>query len=150
MIIIGIDPGQAGGIVCRDTTDMWKSPIIEKMPETELDILCLLREFWRMAEAEGFPVRAYLERVGARPGQGAGGMWKFAEHYGNLRMALTAAGIPYEMVTPQKWQKALGCLSGGDKNVTKRRAQELFPQVKVTHWNADAILISEYGVRQGG
>jgi hypothetical protein len=36
----------------------------------------------------------------------------------------------------------------GDKNVSKRRAQELFPQLKVTHATADALLIAEYGRRQ--
>jgi hypothetical protein len=38
-------------------------------------------------------------------------------------------------------------MSKGDKNVTKRRAQQLFPQLKVTHAIADALLIAEYGRR---
>ena len=62
-------------------------------------------------------------------------------------MALTAAGIPFERVRPQQWQKSLGCLTKGDKNVTKRKAQELFPMMKVTHATADALLIAEYGRR---
>jgi hypothetical protein len=63
-------------------------------------------------------------------------------------MALTAAGIPFERVRPQAWQKAMGCMSKGDKNITKRKAQELFPQIKVTHATADALLIATYGTRQ--
>jgi hypothetical protein len=63
-------------------------------------------------------------------------------------MALTAAQIPFERVRPAAWQKALGCLTGGDKNVSKRRAQELFPQLKVTHATADALLIAYYGTKQ--
>jgi hypothetical protein len=35
-------------------------------------------------------------------------------------------------------------LSKGDKNVTKRKAQELFPSLKITHATADALLIAEY------
>ena len=49
---------------------------------------------------------------------------------------------------PQVWQKALGCMTGGDKNVTKRRAQELFPGHKITHATADALLIAHYGTKQ--
>jgi hypothetical protein len=41
----------------------------------------------------------------------------------------------------------MSCLTKGDKNVTKSRAQELFPEVKVTHAIADALLIAEYGRR---
>jgi hypothetical protein len=63
-------------------------------------------------------------------------------------MALTAAGIPFERVRPQKWQQAMGCMTKGDKNVSKRRAQELYPQLKITHATADALLIATYGTRQ--
>ncbi len=43
--------------------------------------------------------------------------------------------------------KTLDCMTGGDKNVTKRKAQELFPEIKVTHAIADALLIGEYARR---
>jgi len=53
--------------------------------------------------------------------------------------------VPFDTVTPQTWQKALRCLSRGDKNVTKSRAQGLFPNVfKITHANADALLLAHY------
>jgi len=41
----------------------------------------------------------------------------------------------------------MGCMTKGDKNVSKRKAQELFPSMKVTHASADALLIAEYGRR---
>jgi hypothetical protein len=47
-------------------------------------------------------------------------------------------------VTPFTWQKRLQCLSGGDKNVTKARAQQLFPGVKISHITADALLLAEF------
>jgi hypothetical protein len=72
----------------------------------------------------------------------------FGNGFGHLEMALTAAGIPFERVSPQKWQKAMGCLTKGDKNVSKKRAQELFPSIKCTHATSDALLIAEYGNRQ--
>ena len=61
-----------------------------------------------------------------------------------MRMALTAAEIPFDIVVPRKWQAALSCLSGGNKNITKQRAQQIFPNVKVIHANADALLMAEY------
>lgn len=59
-------------------------------------------------------------------------------------MLLASQSVPFEEVTPAKWQGALGCRSKGDKNVTKRKAQELFPEVKMTHAIADAYLLAEY------
>jgi hypothetical protein len=63
-------------------------------------------------------------------------------------MALTAAAIPFTRVRPQVWQKELGCLTKGDKNISKRKAQELFPSMKVTHATADSLLIATYGTKQ--
>jgi Holliday junction resolvasome RuvABC endonuclease subunit len=74
--------------------------------------------------------------------------FSFGQGFGHLEMALTAAGIPFERVRPQVWQKALGCMTGGDKNITKRRAQELFPGHKISHATADALLIAYYGSKQ--
>jgi hypothetical protein len=59
-------------------------------------------------------------------------------------MALTAADVPFDEVLPVKWQTVMGCRSGGDKNITKARAQQLFPHVKVTHAIADALLLAEF------
>jgi len=72
----------------------------------------------------------------------------FGNGFGHLEMALTAAGIPFERVRPQVWQKAMSCMTGGDKNVSKRKAQELFPHIKCTHSTSDALLIAEFGRRK--
>jgi crossover junction endodeoxyribonuclease RuvC len=84
------------------------------------------------------------------PKQGVSSTFKFGQGYGGLEMALTGWEIPFERVTPQRWQKEMGCLTKGDKNVSKRRAQELFPHLKVTHKLADSLLIAEYGWRTHG
>jgi hypothetical protein len=60
---------------------------------------------------------------------------------------LTGEEFPFEEVSPQKWQKAMGCMTKGDKNVSKAKAQQLFPQLKITHAIADALLIAEYARR---
>lgn len=117
------------------------------MPDT-------LKDLWELIQSiehsdGGFRnCKAYMEQVSSSPQMGVVSAFSFGNGYGHLEMALTAAGIPFERVRPQAWQKAMGCMSKGDKNVTKRKAQELHPQLKVTHATADALLIATYGTRQ--
>ena len=80
------------------------------------------------------------------PKQGVASVWTFAQNYGTLLGILAALKITRYHVTPYIWQKTLQCLSKGDKNITKRRAQELFPDIKITHATADALLIGKYGL----
>ena len=99
---------------------------------------------------DGYPdnqIFAMLENVHSMPKQGVSSSFKFGQHFGFLRGILTAQGIPFELVTPQKWQKAMGCLTKGDKNISKAAAQRLFPRIKMTHAFADSILIAEYARR---
>ncbi|TXH48887.1 MAG: hypothetical protein E6Q97_23830 [Desulfurellales bacterium] len=139
MTYIGIDPGLSGGIAwIRDG-----HPCAEKMPATDRDILDLLRGLIR-EEALGM-IYCALEKVHSMPKQGVTSTFTFGEHFGKLQMALAALEIPFEFVTPQRWQKAIGCLTGGDKNVSKAAAQRMFPQVhKITHATADALLIAHF------
>jgi crossover junction endodeoxyribonuclease RuvC len=136
---IGIDPGMSGGIAA-----LWDngSPDAYKMPETERDV-------WELVIELSVPgCFAFIERVSAMPKQGVSSTFKFGRNYGMLRGMLVAASIPFAEVTPGVWQRALGCLSKGDKNVTKARAQQLFPNVKCTHAISDALLLAEYGRRK--
>jgi hypothetical protein len=145
-IIIGIDPGTNGGIAWI-TSD--GKACAEKMPDT-------LQDLWELIESIGFDIpdytpyqiKAYIEQVSSSPQMGVVSAFTFGRGYGNIEMALTAAGIPFERVRPQVWQKALGCLTKGDKNITKRKAQELYPSIKVTHAIADSLLIANYGTKQ--
>ena len=133
MTYIGIDPGKSGAIAMLRGGECGSY----NLDNTEADVAAYL-------EPGVGPYFALLERAAARPGQGVSSMFKFGQSYGFLRGLLIAHRIPFEEVTPQKWQSAMGCLSKGDKNVTKARAQQLFPQLKITHANADALLIAEY------
>lgn len=139
MLVIGIDPGSSGAICGIDEHGL----LIHKLSGTEKDAREFLCEFGSDPK-DSF---AYIERVHSMPKQGVSSVFKFGQSYGFLRGLLIGLGIPFEEVTPQKWQKAMGCMSKGDKNVTKAKAQQLFPGVKVTHAIADALLIAEYGRR---
>lgn len=71
--------------------------------------------------------------------------------YRDLRTMLLCSGIDYADCPPKRWQQGLGIeprireeTDTVWKNRLKAVAQGLFPDVKVTLWNADAILIAEY------
>lgn len=143
---IGIDPGANGGIA-------WISDgkaCVEKMPDSLQDLWDLICDItsYPKSSIDGRSYKAYIEQVSSSPQMGVVSSFSFGRGYGNLEMALTAARIPFERVRPQVWQKALGCMTKGDKNVSKRKAQELFPDRKVTHATADALLIAYYGTKQ--
>lgn len=132
-MFIGIDPGKTGGIaIIHDGV-----ALAYKMPQTDRDV-------WDLLSQIKDPEFAMLEKVASSPQMGVKSAFTFGRGYGYLCCALTAIGVPWEEVTPQKWQRELGCLSGGDKNKTKAKAQQLFPQLKITHATADALLIAEY------
>jgi hypothetical protein len=144
-ITIGIDVGASGAIAWID--ERGKS-CVEKMPDTLQDLWELVVSISLNAGTGGLGVRAYLEAVSSSPQMGVVSSFSFGRGYGNLEMALTAAGIPFERVRPQVWQKAMGCMTKGNKNISKQKAQELFPDKKVIHATADALLIALYGSRQ--
>lgn len=119
------------------------------MPETEREVLDAIIA-WTLPGRHIGPVFAILERVSASPQMGVTSAFSFGKGYGGLLMALTALQIPFELVSPVRWQNALGCRTKGDKNITKRRAQQIFPNIQITHAIADALLLAEYGRRTFG
>jgi len=133
--IIGIDPGWSGGIAM--VGDEVKA---EKFTgRTEKDICEVVAAYLKGANV------VFIEKVHAMPGQGVSSMFKFGHITGMLRGCIFNSKVPMHEVTPQKWQRTLNCLTKGDKNVTKSRAQMLYPYLKVTHATADALLIATYG-----
>ena len=146
-LIIGIDPGKSGGIAFMFPD----GPVIKPLPATNHDLIDLWQDYLGVDEWSPF---VYMEKVQTYAGSGssASSGFTFGVSYGALQMLLSCKMVPFELIRPQVWQSALGCLSAGDKNVTKRRAQELFPGLKITHATADALLIGEYGrrLRNGG
>lgn len=140
MIYIGIDPGASGGIGCVD--DDGKALAAIAMPVTEQDVYMAL--VGMIGGRGDDQVRAMIERAQAFPKMGVVGAFNYGKGYGALLMSLTCAGFRFDVVAPRQWQGGLSCLTGGDKNVSKRRAQQLFPDRTITHAIADALLIAEF------
>jgi len=149
-MIIGIDPGTKGGLALL-TLD---AHVVETIPLEGLkkrEVAYALRNWMEL-----FPhIEAiWLEKVGYIKGDGAGGSFTFGNVFGILEgatLALAADKLHY--VYPQMWMASLGCMTGGNKNVSKNMAISLFPAYHaerprgITHGVADALLIAEYGRR---
>lgn len=140
MISIGIDPGTSGGIVAIDANSVIVAAT--KMPETASDIVEWFNE---LDDNELDSKFATLEKVASSPQMGVRSAFTFGRGRGVLEGVLCALQIPFEEVSPYRWQKDLSCLTKGDKNVTKRKAQQLWPDTKITHYIADAALLAVYG-----
>ena len=137
-LILGIDPGVSGGAATL-STDL---QIVEYMAfnkSTPADI-CTWIETFHIASC-------YIEAVNSMPGQGVASTFKFGMNFGWWQGVVCALKIPHQRVFPLRWQTYMNCKTKGNKNVTKSRAQELFPGIKMTHAIADALLIAEYGRR---
>lgn len=149
MNIIAIDPGLSGGIVSGDLS----SPaVVKNMPDTEADVVHLLRACTEHHQ-ENVLVIEKLPHFVAVPGGRVSGasMAKLHRNAGLITGAAIAMGLRVVEIDPHSWQKhfRLGTKksAGGYtawKNVLKGEAQKRFPGFKVTHANADALLIWEY------
>lgn len=154
MIFIGIDPGKTGGIA--SVGDDGRVLRVDPMPLTPADILmaiCAHRDHDALyyqdggqdAKVKRQPVKCVLEWVSASPQMGVVSAFTFGRGYGQLEAFLLAADIPFDLATPKHWQRVMQCLTGGNKNISKARAQALFPSFpKITHAIADALLIAEF------
>jgi len=138
-LYMGLDPGTQGAIALVSASG---EPVVRLRlsKSTETDVHLFVAEYVGMVQT------AMLEKVASRPGQGVVSVFKFGKAYGLLRGILVANSVPFNDVTPGKWQRAMKCLSKGDKNVTKAAAQRLMPTApnKIVHEDADAWLIAEY------
>lgn len=135
MNFIGIDCGKSGAIaVIKDDDDSELE--CTKLDNTERDIWAAL------SMLDPFESAAVIERIVAMPKSGKSQMAKLAQNYGFMRGLLIAAEITFDEMLPREWQKEMKCLTKGDKNISKARAQQLFPKYPVYHWNADAILLA--------
>ncbi len=137
MLFLGIDPGQSGGLAILNPN--FVDPTVIPFKDLTDRDTALAFEVCNYPDVVGM-----IENVHSFPGQGVASSFKFGMHFGFLRGLLAASDASYEFVSPQSWQKAMGCLTKGDKNVSKAAAQRLFPSVKVTHAIADALLIAEH------
>jgi hypothetical protein len=162
VIYLGIDPGASGGLAVIDG----KTVSLSSMPDTERDLWNWFNSNRLWAKTNYKEIFGLIEKVGgyikgnATPGSA---MFNFGVSYGRLRMCLVGNGIPFEEITPQRWQKelAIPTRSTGKngkaeeskvefKRRLKQKAENLYPLVSLTLATCDALLIATVAKRRGG
>jgi hypothetical protein len=111
--IISIDPGASGGLAILHHD----SVTVHKMPETPTDLCDIIRAAQSDAGINGCGVKAFVEKVGGYMGGDpaeprtnmapATAMFEFGKGAGQIEGMLIALKIPFEMVLPRTWQRAL-------------------------------------------
>jgi len=110
--VVGIDPGQKGGLaylVDGDLVEYERMPVLKEKNKRSLDKVELVAWFKNL----DIDV-CVIERVHSMPKQGVASTFKFGFMAGQLDGIVTALNIRLEYVTPQFWKKAV--LRGTDKS----------------------------------
>ena len=150
-IIIGIDPGLTGAIAILNSSDksiirLEDMPLIPDGSKKKVSGYGLKQIIGSYSSSEVDMV--YLERVGARSGQGVVSMFSFGRSVGAVESAISLLGLPLIYVAPQKWKRAAGLL-GADKDASRGKVLDLYPTADVLRkkdtGRADAVLIARYG-----
>ena len=153
--VIGVDPGASGGLAVYIPGQRVKTV---KMPKDLSD----LRDFFAYYSENYKPI-VFLEKLSVRPDDiktegdrpNMGKLFrvqKMMANYEHLKAIIETTGIPFIMVHPMTWQTKLNLRTRGtheEKAERKRRYVSLaagkYQEVKVTLWNADALLIMHFG-----
>ena len=154
-LILGIDPGLSGALA-------FFTPGTGALVVHDVPVLALTRngkakrevdavELARLVDAAGPIDHAYIEAVGAMPGQGVSSVFAFGKVFGLLLGILAANFIPHTLVPPARWKRALRVPA--EKDGARARASQLLP-AHAGLWTrakddgrAEAALIAFYGTR---
>jgi len=106
--IIGIDPGAAGAVAILEPD----GSLVQVFDMPSVEIVSNGKAKRRIspemlaAELRLYNVHAtcaYIEQVGAMPGQGVSSMFAFGEAFGLAKGVLAGLGIPVQSVPPARW-----------------------------------------------
>lgn len=134
MIFLGIDPGLDGGMgaLGQDgSVDVRITPTLLKTQGRGARIYDVhgMKHFLEMFAKDSF---AALEKQQPMRGQGVSSTFSIGKGYGLWEGMLAGLGIPYVLVHPKTWQKAI-LMGEGDGGGTKERSimavQARFPKL---------------------
>ena len=153
---VGIDPGLTGALAILregEPPQVWDTPtaIIGSRrkvkpvhsPASMVELLC----------TAGDDCFVVMENVHSMPKQGVASSFNFGRGFGTWEGIIAALGLSYELVTPQLWKKVMMGGMGKEKDASRIRAMQLFPELgeklklKKHHGRADALLIASFGRR---
>ncbi len=158
MFHFGIDVGCEGAMACLDHEG-------QLVAVQDLEITRLGKMAWCeplsivsfiSTHRRGAPAQAYLEYVAPQPKLSTISAAGMGRTHGSVLAALQCAAIPFEMVSPQAWKKALNVTAPENstdsqrKKITLDKARIRFPGTEyfdraMDHNRAEAALIAHYG-----
>lgn len=98
MLYVGIDPGEKGGVTTIDQAGEIHDYII--MPSHT--------DFHSYMKEKRYSIkRAYIEHAQSFPYQGRVSIFNYGEHFGMIQGIIFSLGIPFSLVRPRTWQKAI-------------------------------------------
>ena len=154
-LFIGVDPGASGGLayILRDEKGI-KLVGTEKCPKTAgklYEMVFKIKESIFSFNDKRLPcpytIMCMMEKVHSMPGQGVKSTFSFGKNLGWWESALEANRIPYGLVHPRVWQKHFNIKTDNKKDrkkLLRERAEELYPEIKMTYYVSDALLIMDY------
>lgn len=159
MIFCGIDPGLDGAVAIlhqNGTVEFYDTPTVQIGKKRDYDLPGMREILARLDDLDTCTQKPLvaLERVHSMPGQGVASMFSFGGGFRAWEMALVCLRLPYELISPQRWKKALMDGAPKDKDASRVVACRLFPnlngelKLKKHHGRADALLLAEY-LRRG-
>src|ERR1035437_8333356 len=132
MIYIGIDPGLSGAVavITPDFNIVYDTPtVLVEGEKTKRKYLVPAMAMLLKPYASRQDVLAVLENVHSMPKQAVASSFCFGEGKGMWEGILAAFEIPVELVSPQRWKKAIMADQGKDKSAARFKAMALFPDM---------------------
>ncbi len=104
--------------------------------------------------AKSHAAKAFVEGVGARPGEGAVGAFSFGRSRGCVEGVLAALAVPVTFVTPSTWKRAVGIPPGKDGAKDAARSEAIRRWPDKANWfarvkddgRAESALIAVAGI----
>lgn len=150
-IRVGVDPGSSSGCICVVMSEDGEHHVefhdLDKQTPADLSVLSNRLRYYVL---QGYDCKAVLEKVHAMPKQGVVSSFKFGQSFGYCIMFLACAGVPYDIVTPQQWQKLYVPKRTKTEKVTEHKrklrdaAQRRYPGVKMRIPQADSLLLADF------
>jgi len=127
-MIVGIDIGVTGGIAVLSASgeliEVHEMPVLADGPARRRSVNApLLASIIFASHADP----AFVEGVGARPGEGAVGAFAFGRSRGIIEGVLAAAGVRCQFLAPPAWKRAVGLPPGRDKDASRAAAIQRWP-----------------------
>jgi crossover junction endodeoxyribonuclease RuvC len=158
MKVLGIDVGSRGAVALidaetRQIVEIIDMPCLNDGPKGRPAVNGpLLADLIYRAHAG----HAFVEHVGARPGEGAVGAFAFGRSRGVVEGLLGACGVPITHIAPAAWKRLVGVAPGKDEAKDAARSEAirrwpgqagLFARVK-DDGRAESALIAVAGLEK--